>query len=140
LTIIMAAGARRITIHGVPYRLDDEIGYGLHSFVYSARDLSTGQNVAIKIIQFGHRALARATTDSRRQSFWKELDLLLHLQPLNPYVIRVLNWDYREAVGFIVMERGDTFRDTLIETNGSGALLPLPLVKRFWSQMVEAIY
>ncbi|CAF0742661.1 unnamed protein product [Didymodactylos carnosus] len=136
----MAVRGKRLHIRGVPYKLESKIGYGLHSNVYSARDISTGRPVAIKIVEFGHGAAIKARTESRRQTFWKELDLLLHLQPLNPYIIRVLNWDSRETVGFIVMERGNTFRDTLVETHLSGEKLQLPLVKQFWSQMVEAIY
>jgi len=131
---------RRLLIRGVPYRLEEDIGYGLHSSVYGARDLSTGQLVAIKVIEFGRLGGGRVGTESRRQSFWKELGLLLDLQPLNPYVIRLLNWDYRDTQGIIVMERGDTFRDTLIQSHLSETLLPPDLVKRFWSQMVEAIF
>lgn len=132
---------RRLIVRGTPYRIEEEIGHGLHSLVYSGFDLRNGRPVAIKIINFGHGSRAvRADTESRRQSFWKEIRMLLYLQPLNPYIIRVFNHDYNEQVGIIIMERGETFRDTLVEHVVGGTQMPLPLIRQFWSQMVEAIY
>lgn len=132
---------RRILVRGTPYRIDEEIGHGLHSLVYGGSDLRTGRPVAIKIINFLHGSRSvRADTISRRQSFSKELQMLLHLQPLNPLVIRVFNHDYNESQGIIVMERGETFRDTLIEYVLGSTSMPIALVRQFWSQMVEAIY
>jgi serine/threonine protein kinase len=66
--------------------------------------------------------------------------MLLYLQPLNPFVIRVFNYDYTDRYGIIIMERGETFRDTLVEYVLTGSPMPLYLARRFWSQMVEAIY
>ena len=132
---------RRILVRGTPYRIDEEIGHGLHSLVYSGVDLRSGRPVAIKIINFLHGSRSvRADTLSRRQSFWKELQMLLYLQPLNPLVIRVFNHDHNDSQGIIVMELGRTFRDTLIEYVVGATPMPPGLIRRFWSQMVEAIY
>ncbi len=137
----MNMSGRRITVRGIPYGIDKQIGHGLHSLVYSGRDLRTGRPVALKIINFLHGSSAvKADTESRRQSFWKEIKLLLYLQPLNPYIIRVFNHDYTDRYGIIVMERGATFRDTLTEHMLDGKRLSPALIRQYWSQMVEAIY
>ena len=132
---------RRIFVRGSPYKIEEQIGHGLHSLVYSGRDLRDGRPVAIKIINFAHGSVGvKAETESRRQTFWKEIEMLMYLQPLNPYVIRVLNHDHNNRHGIIIMERGETFRDTLLEYTLSNTPMPVPLIRRFWSQMVEAIY
>jgi serine/threonine protein kinase len=131
----------RITVRGIPYKIDKQIGHGLHSVVYGGRDLRSGRPVAIKIIHFlSGVSAARADTESRRQSYWKEIKMLLYLQPLNPNVIRVLNHDHNDRYGIIIMERGETLRDTLIEYMLDKKPLPPALIRHYWSQMVEAIY
>jgi len=133
--------SRRISVRGIPYQLEQEIGHGLHSLVYSGRDLRNGRPVAIKIINFLHGSAAvKADTESRRQSFWKEIKMLLYLQPLNPHVIRVFNYDSNDRYGIIVMERGETLRDTLVEYLLDKKQISPTLIHQFWSQMVEAIY
>jgi serine/threonine protein kinase len=81
-----------------------------------------------------------AETEARQQTFWKEIEMLIYLQPLNPYVIRIFNYDHNDRYGAIIMERGETFRDTLAEYVLIGTPMPLFLIQRFWLQMVEAIY
>lgn len=131
----------QILVRGVPFVIDEEIGYGLHSTVYGGRNLRDGRPVAIKVITFTSDCrLFQLEVESRRQSFWKELDMLLYLQPLNPYVIRVLNYDFNDHYGVIVMERGDTLRDTLVDFILTKRPIPEDLLHRFWSQMVEAVY
>ncbi|CAF1330932.1 unnamed protein product [Rotaria magnacalcarata] len=132
---------RRILVRGIPYQIEQQIGHGLHSLVYGGSDLRTGQSVAIKITNFAHGSVgSKADTESRQQSFFKEIRMLLYLQRLNPYIIRVFAHDYNNAQGIIVMERGETLRDTLVEYMLNGMPLPPFLVHRFWSQMVESIF
>jgi serine/threonine protein kinase len=132
---------RRILVRGIPYRIEEQIGHGLHSIVYGGRDLRDGRSVAIKIINFAHGSISvKAETESRRQTFWKEIEMLLYLQPLNPYIIRIYNYDHNNRNGIIIMERGETFRDTLVQYLLSGTLMPIYLIRKFWSQMIEAIY
>ena len=131
---------QRILVGGVPYAIERQIGYGMRSIVYAARDLQNGQSVAIKVISFSAASLlSPAEIQLRRQLYQKELDMLLYLQPLNPYVIRVLNYDYNDQYGLIVMERGETFRDTLMNYLRMQKPIPTKLIRRYWSQMVEAI-
>jgi serine/threonine protein kinase len=133
--------ATSLKVRGVPYRIVEEIGHGLHSIVYSGHDMRNGRPVAIKVTNFLHGTRSnRATTISRKQSFWKEIQMLLYLQPLNPFIIPVFNHDYNDQYGVIVMERGRTFRDTLIEYVLNDTLMPIKIVRRFWAQMVEAIH
>ena len=131
---------RRLIVSGIPYRIDEEIGHGFHSLVYSGTDLRDGRPVAVKVINFAHGSRSvRADTASRQQSFWKEIEMLKYLQPLNPYIIRVFNHDFNERYGVIIMERGETLRDTLVEYMLSSTPMPIGLVRQFWSQMIEAI-
>jgi len=132
---------RRILVRGIPYRIEEQIGHGLHSIVYGGRDLRDGRSVAIKIINFVHGSMSvKAETESRRQTFWKEIEMLLYLQPLNPYIIRIYNYDHNNRNGIIIMERGETFRNTLVQYLLSGTVMPIYLIRKFWSQMIEAIY
>lgn len=133
--------SRRILVRGIPYRIDEEIGHGLHSLVYSGVDLRNGRPVAIKVINFGHGFQSvRADTESRRQSYWKEIRMLLYLQPLNPYVIRVFNHDHTNEYGVIIMEQGQTIRDLMTSYAVSRKPMPVDLIRQFWYQMVDAIY
>ena len=129
-----------ILVGDVPYMIERQIGYGMRSIVYAARDLQRGRSVAIKVINFSPQyLLSDIEIFQRRQLFQKELDMLLYLQPLNPYVIRVLDYDYNDQYGLIVMERGETFRDTLVRYLQMRRPMPTELIRQFWSQMVEAI-
>ena len=131
---------RRITVRGHPYGLDRQIGHGLHSLVYGGHDLRTGRPVAIKVINFLHGSSSvKADTESRRQSYTKEIRTLLYLQSRNPYIIRVLNYDRNGMYGIIVMERGDTFRDTLTGHMLRHEPIPPSSIQHYWFQMVEAI-
>jgi 5'-AMP-activated protein kinase catalytic alpha subunit len=132
---------RRITIGGIVYKVDEELGHGLHSTVYGGHDIRDGQPVAIKIVSFSPGfSGAQIDTESRRQSYWKEVEMLMQLQTLNPYVIRVFNYDHNDRVGMIVMERGETFRDRLVDYALAGTKMPTSSIQKFWSQMVAAIF
>ena len=59
---------RRISVRGTTYRLENQIGHGLHSLVYASRDPRSGRPVAIKIINFLPGSYSvKADTESRRQ-------------------------------------------------------------------------
>ena len=131
----------RVVIRGITYKVGNEIGHGLHSTVFGGQDLRDGRRVAIKIINFDSGLPPREPgTESKRKAYQKEIQTLLYLQPLNPHVIRVFNYKSTDSYGVIVMERGETFRDTLVEYVSTRTTMPPSLVKRFWSQMVESIY
>ena len=138
--VYMKMTARRIKVHEIPYRIERQIGHGLHSLVYGGHDLRTNQPVAIKVINFMHgSSAAKADTIARRQSYAKEIKLLLYLQPLNPYIIRVFNHDHNDRYGVIVMERGQTFRDFLTSYTLRKKPIPPGMVRHFWYQMVQGI-
>ena len=131
----------RIVVRGTPYKVENEIGHGLHSTVYAGQDLRDGRRVAIKIINYNSGSLVfENEAQSKRKAYQKEIQMLLYLQPLNPYVIRVFNYESTDSYGVIVMERGETFRDTLVAYLLNRTTMSPGLVKRFWSQMVESIY
>jgi serine/threonine protein kinase len=132
---------RRLIVNGVPYKIAEKIGFGVHSQVYGGYDLRDGRSVAIKIIDFIDGTFdITSETESRQESFWKEIEMLLYLQPLNPYIIRILNHEYTDQHGIIIMERGETFRDSLIKHVATRTPISPFFLHRFWSQMVESIY
>jgi len=129
-----------ITVRGHSYRIERQIGHGLHSLVYGGYDLRNNRSVAIKVINFVHGFTSvKADTYARRQSYTKEIQMLLYLQPLNPYIIRVFNHDHNDRYGVIIMERGDTLRKTLVTYLLRKKPIPPSLIRHFWFQMVEAI-
>ena len=131
---------RNITVRGIPYGIERQIGHGLHSLVYSGYDLRNNRPVAIKVINFMHGSVSvKADTLARRQTYAKEIEMLLYLQPLNPYIIRVFNHDKNRQHGIIVMERGATLRDLLVSHMLRKQPIPPLLIRHFWFQMVEAI-
>ncbi|CAF1067543.1 unnamed protein product [Adineta steineri] len=132
---------RILVIGESQYKVEEEIGHGLHSTVYGGYDLSDNNPVAIKVVNFASGINGSSlSTEARQHSYWKEIELLLYLQNINPYVIRIFNHDQTDRYGMIVMERGGTFRDTLIQFLRLGMRMPLSYVQKFWSQMVSAIY
>ncbi|CAF1273461.1 unnamed protein product [Adineta steineri] len=132
---------RILVIGDSQYKVEEEIGHGLHSTVYGGYDLSDNNPVAIKVVNFASGVNGSSlSTEARQHSYWKEIELLLYLQNINPYVIRIFNHDQTDRYGMIVMERGGTFRDTLIQFLRLGMRMPLSYVQKFWSQMVSAIY
>lgn len=129
-----------VNVDGALFQIEQLIGRGMNSTVYGGRDLQIGRPVAIKIIQFDSVAeYFNNSRISKRELFWKELNMLLMLQDTNPQVIRVFNYDYNDMYGIIVMERGHVFRDTISHFVQTGTPMPLHLIQIFWSQMVEAI-
>jgi serine/threonine protein kinase len=136
---VMLPGRRLYLRHGL-YKIDGMLGFGLHSKVYSAHDCTTKQTLALKIIDLEHRnATVRASTISRRQSFQKELQYLLRLQAINPYIVRIFDYDIQHS-GVIAMEQGTPLRHYLPK-NSNGGLAPLlpPTVHAFWRQLVDGV-
>lgn len=135
----MLPGRRLYLRHGL-YSIDGMLGFGLHSKVYSAHDCTTKQTLALKVIDLEHRNVTvRASTISRRQSFQKELQYLLRLQAINPYIVRIFDYDIHHS-GVIAMEQGTPLRHYLPK-NSSGALAALsqPTVHVFWRQLVDGV-
>ena len=136
---VMLPGRRLYLRHGL-YTVDGMLGFGLHSKVYAAHDCTTKQNLALKIIDLEHRNVTvRASTISRRQSFQKELQYLLRLQSINPYIVRIFDYDIRHS-GVIAMEQGTPLRQYLPKhLNSTASLLPPSTVHHFWRQLVDGV-
>ena len=136
---VMLPGRRVYLRHGL-YKIDGMLGFGLHSKVYSAHDCSTKQTLALKIIDLEHRNVTvRASTISRRQSFQKELQYLLRLQAINPYIVRIFDYDIHHS-GVIAMEQGIPLRDYLPKYPQSAlTTLSPPTVNVFWRQLVDGV-
>jgi serine/threonine protein kinase len=136
---VMLPGRQLYLRHGL-YTIDGMLGFGLHSKVYSAHDTTTNQTMALKIIDLEHRNVTvRASTVSRRQSFQKELQYLLRLQSINPYIVRIFDYDIRHS-GVIAMEQGTPLRHFLPKYPSSATpLLPPSSVHHFWRQLVDGV-
>jgi serine/threonine protein kinase len=136
---VMLPGRRLYLRHGL-YKIDGMLGFGLHSKVYSAHNTTTKQSLALKIIDLEHRNVTvRASTISRRQSFQKELQYLLRLQAINPYIVRIFDYDIQHS-GVIAMEQGTPLRHYLPKySNQSISHLPPQSVHHFWRQLVDGV-
>jgi serine/threonine protein kinase len=136
---VMLPGRRLHLRHGL-YKIDGMLGFGLHSKVYSAHNTSTKQSLALKIIDLEHQNVTvRASTVSRRQSFQKELQYLLRLQPINPYIVRIFDYDIHDS-GVIAMEQGTPLRYYLPKyPNPSIPHLSPSTVQHFWRQLVDGV-
>ncbi|CAF0901194.1 unnamed protein product [Didymodactylos carnosus] len=122
------------------YKINGMLGMGLHSKVYTAQDNQTHQTLALKVIDLNHKNMhVKASTISRRQSFQKELRYLLRLQTINPYIVRVFDYDIRNT-GIIAMEQGLPLREYLPKHNSvSYPVLPQLTVHQFWRQLVDGV-
>jgi serine/threonine protein kinase len=136
---VMLPGRRVYLRHGL-YKIDGMLGFGLHSKVYAARDCRTNQALALKIIDLDHQNVTvRASTISRRQSFQKELQYLLRLQSINPYIVRIFDYDIRHS-GVIAMEQGTPLRQYLPKyPDSSRSSLSPTTVHHFWRQLVDGV-
>jgi serine/threonine protein kinase len=136
---VMLPGRRLHLRHGL-YKIDGMLGFGLHSKVYSAHNTKTKQALALKIIDLEHQnTTVRASTISRRQSFQKELQYLLRLQTINPYIVRIFDYDINHS-GVIAMEQGTPLRFYLPKYSNPSALqLPPHTVHHFWRQLVDGV-
>jgi serine/threonine protein kinase len=136
---VMLPGRHLHLRHGL-YKIDGMIGFGLHSKVYSAHNLTTKQSLALKIIDLDHQNLTvRASTISRRQSFQKELQYLLRLQKLNPYIVRIFDYDIQNS-GVIAMEQGTPLRYYLPKySNPSISHIAPQTVHHLWRQLVDGV-
>ena len=136
---IILPGRRLHLKHGL-YTIDGMLGFGLHSKVYSARDTDSNRSIALKIIDLEHQNVTvRASTISRRQSFQKELQYLLRLQRVNPYIVRIYDYDIQNS-GVIAMEQGTPLRYFLPKyPTPPGAQLTPQSVHRFWCQLVDGV-
>lgn len=116
------------------------LGFGLHSKVYSAHDTTSNRSIALKIIDLDHQNITvRASTISRRQSFQKELQYLLRLQAINPYIVRIFDYDIQNS-GVIAMEQGTPLRQFLPKyPNPPGPQLPPQMTHLFWRQLVDGV-
>ncbi|UJR28590.1 hypothetical protein I4U23_009823 [Adineta vaga] len=136
---IILPGRRLHLKHGL-YTVDGMLGFGLHSKVYSAHDTSCNRSIALKIIDLEHQNVTvRASTISRRQSFQKELQYLLRLQRVNPYIVRIYDYDIQNS-GVIAMEQGTPLRYFLPKyPNPPGPHLSPQSVHLFWRQLVDGV-
>ena len=122
------------------YKIDGMLGFGLHSKVYSAHNTTTKQALALKVIDLEHKNVSvKASTISRRQSFQKELQYLLRLQTINPYIVRLFDYNIGNS-GVIAMEQGIPLRYYLPKNpNSSIPCLSSELVHYFWKQLVDGV-
>lgn len=136
---VMLPGRHIHLRHGL-YKIDGMLGFGLHSKVYSAHDTATKHSLALKIIDLEHQNVTvRASTISRRQSFQKELQYLLRLQAINPYIVRIFDYDIQHS-GVIAMEQGIPLRYYLPKySDASVPYLSPQAVHQFWCQLVDGV-
>jgi len=129
----MRGGDRHDPVPG--YQLDRPIGEGSTCIVYRARQLSTGQQVAIKIL----RARGRLSAVARKQleqGLARETQLCARLR--HPHIVRLLDQGQtraHEPLAVFELVPGETLRKLLLR---EGAL-PVALATEIMGQVLDAL-
>jgi len=115
------------------YEILEEIGTGGFGVVHKARQISTGQIVAIKTLLLG----LTKNVDARGEQavrFLREMRLIGNLS--SPHVVRLLDAGFRDDDPFMVLEfiRGEPLSKVLRQ-----GPLPLDIAKRVIGQVLEAL-
>lgn len=95
------------------YEIVSELGLGSYGRVYRARQLSTGQDVALKMLRF-REGDDPAVLETQRQRFLRELRLCARLS--HPHIVRLLDsGEHGDGVLYAVFEyvAGSTLRQIL---------------------------
>ena len=95
------------------YEILSEIGVGSYGRVYRARQLSTGQDVALKMLRF-REGDEPAALETQRQRFLRELRVCARLS--HPHIVRLLDsGEHGDGVLYAVFEyvAGSTLRQLL---------------------------
>lgn len=109
----------------------EKIGEGTYGVVFKARDVSTGEMVALKRIRLD------SETDGVPSTAIREISLLRELDHIN--IVRLLDIIHADNKLFLVFEylNQDLKKYMELYTNKNG--LPLPLVKSYMFQLFQGI-
>lgn len=100
------------------YELIEKIGEGGYGFVFKARQLSTGQVVAIKMLR-NQETLDESTRKHQHARFERETQLCAEIN--HPHIVKLLDKGFTdENEPFAVFEfvEGQTLKDLILEKNG----------------------
>src|SRR5262245_12735057 len=117
------------------YDILAEVGGGSFGWVYRARQLSTGQQVAVKILRTAHAAGTAGSSDARER-FRREMRLCAELS--HPNIVRLIDsGETPEGLLYAVFEfvRGTTLRELLSQ---EGKLAPREAI-HLMSQVLDAL-
>ncbi len=94
------------------YEIVSEIGEGSFGWVYRARQLSTGQDVALKILRV-REGEKHANVENQRQRFRREMQLCAALS--HPHIVRLIDSDELDGRVYAVFEYvpGATLRQVI---------------------------
>jgi TOMM system kinase/cyclase fusion protein len=117
------------------YDVTSEIGVGSYGRVYRARQISTGQDVALKILRLREGDGAESL-ETQRQRFQREMQLCAKLS--HPHVVRLLDsGEYDDGALYAVFEyvAGRTLREVI---DAEGKLAPIEAV-HLMTQVLDAL-
>ena len=116
------------------YEILDRIGEGGFGVVYRARQISTGQAVAIKLMLPG-KLLSSGDPSKEIARFRREMELIAQLK--HPNVVRLIDSGEHEKQLFTVLEyiEGDELAELLLH----GGALSLSETVRLMTQVLEAL-
>ena len=120
------------------YAILDKLGEGGYGYVYKARQKSTGQLVAIKVLKQHYE---EGNNDHRRQKARFERETRLCAEVNHPHMVQLLDKGYTEkGIPFAVFEyvEGKTLRVLIEENNGLSARLTGMLMEQILDVLVSA--
>ena len=125
------------------YEILTEVGAGGFGRVYRARQLSTGQDVAVKILRF-HEGDAAADIENQRQRFQREMRLCAALS--HPHLVRLIDsGEFASALMAAIVSAAflglaDDVRVAVPFAAVSGFLLVYAMVRHGFLAMATAAY
>ncbi|XP_043523236.1 dual specificity protein kinase TTK isoform X2 [Frieseomelitta varia] len=122
---------RTLFVHEKEYLILDTLGQGMSGEVLRAQDLSSLELCAIKCVN-----LERMDKDSAQGC----LDEILMLNKLQaPCVVKMLDYEIKPPMVYVVMEMGDTDLSRLLKTMSREKQISLTMILYYWTEMLTAV-
>jgi len=115
---------------GIEYTRLEKLGEGTYGVVYKARNVQTGEIVAIKEIKMNNNDEGLPSTTLR------EISVLRNLNHIN--IVNLLNVEYQQNRLFLVFEFVEHDLKSFLDSQPD--LLDLQTIKKLFYQMVRALY
>ncbi|MFQ5610986.1 MAG: serine/threonine protein kinase [Anaerolineae bacterium] len=116
------------------YKIIERVGKGGMAHVYKARQVKTGQIVALKAV-----SLEKSDDPSIRKRFRREVQALKRLK--HPHIVKYYDFLEARAGNFLVMEfiAGTTLQERLLNARRRGRKLPTQTVVKIVQQVAQAL-
>ncbi|XP_072765067.1 uncharacterized protein Mps1 isoform X2 [Anoplolepis gracilipes] len=113
------------------YLILGSLGRGMSGEVLRVQDISFGELRAIKCVD-----LSKMDKESA-QGCLDEITMLRKLQA--PCVVRMIDYEIRESMVYVVMEMGDTDLSRLLKSMSQEKQISIMMILYYWTEMLTAV-